>query len=584
MGIRWTQDARPSHNALPIDVKPTTTTILMPTFVDPNHWILCVANMPEANSREGTVDYYDSFRESGDEAVAGALSILEEGGRDISSPLAGISWRVNRCICGRQTNSDDCGIFVHANASAIVFGTPLPESVTGWRIQIAAQIIKAAKREPLDWATIKDMLTPATGVQSVLGVAEGDDVDMEEPANDDNDNDVAEEDEAEDDGMELTDYRCNICWYFYASSDETLKIHKSVKHNTDPFLCEWPGCRTVMPDKVSLEAHIEQVHERKTYYCTIRVCHKRFLIEAIAQQHVLDEHDDLDPKLHRPEFLHDRYRHYDLTEMRGMRERAERMWKSKYNSVDMQHDKIAELYAAYKSETARNYFSQRGLLGQNFGEERGNCRTLQRIFAAAQPGVIRPSTKNYKLRIRYGENSPRIVQTYAWWILLLNQEEGSQLDKYISNLVLGGSWTETSHKCHWAFCFVLSHLEQVPTIENLDRNVCKNRSRGRDGGCNALQSLHPHHHCLLDNATGTEFDANLEGPLKAVRGIGRPKRHRGPSGPVKKADRKGPCSSRGCEVTNAKGWALHPDDNTQVVCDSCYQRIRRARIAEKASI
>ena len=66
---------------------------------------------------------------------------------------------------------------------------------------------------------------------------------------------------AEDNGMEETDYRCDICRYNYASSEETLENHKSVKHNTGPFLCEWPGCRTVMSDQTSLDTNYLHIHE-----------------------------------------------------------------------------------------------------------------------------------------------------------------------------------------------------------------------------------------------------------------------------------------------------------------------------------
>ena len=75
----------------------------------------------------------------------------------------------------------------------------------------------------------------------------------------------------------------------------------------------------------------------------------------------------------------------------------------------------------------------------------------------------------------------------------------------------GASWafTQTSHKCHWAWCLVLSHLEQGLPIQNYDPNVCKNRSRVDWGGCNALKCLHPFDYCLLDNPKGTSFDDTL---------------------------------------------------------------------------
>ncbi len=54
--------------------------------------------------------------------------------------------------------------------------------------------------------------------------------------------------------------------------------------------------------------------------------------------------------------------------------------------------------------------------------------------------------------------------------------------------------------------------------ENADRSVCKNRSRGKDGGCNALASLHPYAHCFLGTRVGTAFDIDLPPRLPGVEG------------------------------------------------------------------
>ena len=92
----------------------------------------------------------------------------------------------------------------------------------------------------------------------------------------------------------------------------------------------------------------------------------------------------------------------------------------------------------------------------------------------------------------------------ARWVLFLHQEEGPQLDKFVRDTVLAG-WCHVSHKCHWAFCFNVAHLEQVSKTVNDDPSVCKNRSWANDGGCNALHSLHPHDHCLLVNPHGSRI-------------------------------------------------------------------------------
>ena len=78
---------------------------------------------------------------------------------------------------------------------------------------------------------------------------------------------------------------------------------------------------------------------------------------------------------------------------------------------------------------------------------------------------------------------------HPWWVLFLHQEEGPQLDKFIRDAGLGGTWCHVSHKCHWPWCFNVSHLELVLKAVNDDRSVCKNRSRANGGGCNALHSL-----------------------------------------------------------------------------------------------
>ena len=201
-----------------------------------------------------------------------------------------------------------------------------------------------------------------------------------------------------------------------------------------------------------------------------------------------------------------------------------------------------------------------------------------------------------------------MVKSYAWWLLLLHQKEGSELDIFISDAVLGGSWTKVSHKCHWAFCFVVSHLEPVMRIENSDRTVCKNRSRGNDGGCNALHSLHPYDHCLLDMPVGTPFDIELPPPLPGLANgqkVGRSadkelspplsefkhdirgKKSRGieqlPPLPERNDSNKqavpprarliGPCVY-GHTTSSGDSWLRDPADKTRVVCKFCWRKLR----------
>lgn len=153
-----------------------------------------------------------------------------------------------------------------------------------------------------------------------------------------------------------------------------------------------------------------------------------------------------------------------------------------------------------------------------------------------------------------------IIRPFHWWVPFLHQEEGPHLDKFIRNSVLGGTWCQISHKCHWAFCLNVSHLEQVVGAVNHDRTICKNRSRDKDGGCNALGSLHPHDHCLLANPVGNAF-ASPQGQKLAtmVQELA--------TMPQIVRKNSGPCAN-GC--TSASRWYRNPLDKTQVLCNACY--------------
>ena len=139
--------------------------------------------------------------------------------------------------------------------------------------------------------------------------------------------------------MEKSDYLCGICWYHYASSAETLAIHKLEKHNTNPFLCEWFGCRSIMTDQESLDAHHQHVHERKTYFCPIKTCCLRFVTSNEWWEHVQRQHPEAEANS--AGILYARYRSLDLAEMRAMRTSAMMAWEMRCGSEDVMHSKIA---------------------------------------------------------------------------------------------------------------------------------------------------------------------------------------------------------------------------------------------------
>ena len=130
------------------------------------------------------------------------------------------------------------------------------------------------------------------------------------------------------DGMEESEYQCDICWYHYASSEETLDSHKRKKRNTEPFLCKWPSCRAIMPDQKALDAHYRYTHKRQTYFCPVRACHQQFVIEAEWQDHVAAQHSQ-DPEVGgaTPQILPSQYRLFDVEEMRFLCESAIATWK-----------------------------------------------------------------------------------------------------------------------------------------------------------------------------------------------------------------------------------------------------------------
>ena len=97
------------------DLEPHTTSFLIPTFVNGNHWMLFVATFPDAESREGTLDWYSSLQNSTfqplcEESARDVLRVLYWLATVPGSRLEGVSWKLNECQSGCQRNSDDCGV------------------------------------------------------------------------------------------------------------------------------------------------------------------------------------------------------------------------------------------------------------------------------------------------------------------------------------------------------------------------------------------------------------------------------------------------------------------------------------------
>ena len=43
------------------DIEPETTTLLIPTHINSNHWMLCVARLPTTGARRGSLEFYNSL-------------------------------------------------------------------------------------------------------------------------------------------------------------------------------------------------------------------------------------------------------------------------------------------------------------------------------------------------------------------------------------------------------------------------------------------------------------------------------------------------------------------------------------------
>lgn len=65
--------------------------------------------------------------------------------------------------------------------------------------------------------------------------------------------------------MVETGFGCDTCWYYYADSEENLKLHKLQKHQSGRLLCEWPACHATFLDDHAVQTHIRHEHYRLSH-------------------------------------------------------------------------------------------------------------------------------------------------------------------------------------------------------------------------------------------------------------------------------------------------------------------------------
>ena len=143
-------------------------------------------------------------------------------------------------------------------------------------------------------------------------------------------------------------------------------------------------------------------------------------------------------------------------------------------------------------------------------------------------------------------------------------------------------WCNVSHREHHAWCYVVSHLEYVLPRYNIDRTICKNGTRKREGDCNALTSQHPFDHCLLDLPFGDAFDERLQYDGNESETATRDTSIAAGSynNPPPVSLRGGPCAN--CNTSgDTSRWRVNPRDRTTILCNSCYVKILRKRRLER---
>lgn len=479
----------PGHKPKAFDIRFHTRSLLIPHLVGGNHWILFLATFSESHQFQGSLRWYNSLQGSSSqtvcqEAASQLTQILRHMGTHPNSRLTDIAWDVQQGVSGIQSNFYDCGVFVLANASAIVQSLPLPMDVADFRLIIARDLIQAAKDGIPGSSSVPTQQMMEFPIQQSLSHS---DLDAHLEASS---------------PMSTLELDCTICWCYTAESSQDLHAHVQHCHNPNALICEWPGCPATFLEQPSLDQHHSTVHELKTWVCPHLGCHIRFLTEDDARNHISATHPiDL---LLQPMFLKPEYRRFALHELRKSRRLAQQIWEARCGSLERQRLEIARLYAAYHSQSGRAYFAKKGILNQDTDAISPQCRTISTLRMTS--GQKRPRGTQYSCSLLVHDQHVRTAgHPWHWWVRFYHLPEGPILDKFISNTILGRGWCQTSHICHHPFCFVVTHLEQLLLGDNCDRSICKNRTREGHGGCNALTSHHPFSPRLLSLPWGLPF-------------------------------------------------------------------------------
>ncbi|KAL9614063.1 MAG: hypothetical protein Q9167_001417 [Letrouitia subvulpina] len=348
----WAKDClRQPDNPPVLHINPGTTTLLIPVNIQNLHWILCVVTW---SVTAGTITYYDSSPSSpGSQAHVEDLKSVLESVSQQSESMPSI-WNVARADSGTQGNGSDCGVFVAANALAVVSARPAPDHVNGFRLHMAEAFLNAALEVPAVDANLHrgeelesrpkvQEHQPITALKGhmceICGQSFGTSKYLrlyqsykhptaymchqcgrsfkdqsglgnhQTRAHSEGQRGTSKKDHQVRQSFEKTTaYVCQQCKRSFLSS-RGLSVHRertghtvSAKPLVQPEansgklrLCPWPGCYEFSKGEAEEEQHIKEIHELDVYICPYSGdgCYQRFSTEGEVNSHMEEAHPNI---------------------------------------------------------------------------------------------------------------------------------------------------------------------------------------------------------------------------------------------------------------------------------------------------
>lgn len=179
------------------------------------------------------------------------------------------------------------------------------------------------------------------------------------------------------------------------------------------------------------------------------------------------------------------------------------------------------------------------MIGRGLDAEGKECRTIDKVYAKSSSGCVRLN-RDCRFASRIMKLLSYLSKDLAWWILLIDQPEGLELDKFVRDAMWGEFIFQISHKCHWAFCYVVSHHALVMVTEDSDCGAWQIRfplgppkiSHAKNSACSISRLTD----CIITKTKSSlSFNCHtpwtlvkMEDPLRVGRAM-RPSHHPRPS-------------------------------------------------------